>query len=85
MIRWLAVLLVVAVFVFEFMAWRRTLAPATKAVPSQVQGLPDSVVTRAPEDPGTLEAPDFPSVWLVLAFGVATVTVVLLLLALGAI
>jgi len=52
MIRWLAVLLVVAVFALEFMAWRRSVAPAPKAVPSAAHGLPDSVLSRDPEDPG---------------------------------
>jgi hypothetical protein len=52
MIRWLAVLLVVAVFALEFVAWRRSVAPAAKTAPAQVHGLPDSVLAREPEDPG---------------------------------
>ncbi len=52
MIRWIAALLVVAVFALEFMAWRRSIAPAVPVAPPQVQGLPDSIVARVPEDPG---------------------------------
>ena len=52
MIRWIAALLLLAVFVFEFIAWRRTLAPAPPAAPPQVSGLPDSIVTRTIEHPG---------------------------------
>ena len=57
MIRWIAVLLVVAVFAFEFMAWRRSVTPAEGQAPAPapstvIPGLPDSVVTRDTEDPG---------------------------------
>jgi len=52
MIRWLAVLLVVAVFALEFVAWRRSVAPAPHVASSQVKGLPDSIVSREIEDPG---------------------------------
>jgi hypothetical protein len=61
MIRWLAALLVVVVIVYEFLAWRRTLAPSSPAPAPQVQGLPDSIVTRAPGDPGVRWVP--PGTW----------------------
>ena len=55
MIRWIAALLVVAVFALEFMAWRRSTAPAQpspQAQSTQIPGLPDSIVVRDAEDPG---------------------------------
>lgn len=61
MLRWIAALLVIAVFVFEFVAWRRTLAPAGPTPPTQIQGLPDSIVTRPAEDPGVHWTP--PATW----------------------
>ena len=57
MLRWIAALLVLAVFALEFMAWRRTLVPATPAPAPQVPGLPDSIVARQAEDPGVRWAP----------------------------
>lgn len=66
MIRWLAAILVIGVLVFEFLAWRRTLAPAEPAaqVPaaSPVKGLPDSIVTRPVSDPGVQWTP--PENWI---------------------